>query len=218
MRAWISAVTSWLPGVDEVGSAELLGELEPLFHHVDTDKRVCADETAELQGHQTDDAEAVDGDGFSDLDLGAADAVEGDVAKNAEGDFDVGEIIGELLDPVLLRDGDFAGLELRRHQPVGGVVAAAEHAVADCYFVDVASRGFDDADGCVAEPLGLECGLFGGAGVATGADAVHLGAGADLGEACAHEELIGCGGLGTSNSSISIWPVGVRTNRCPFVT
>ena len=74
------------------------------------------------------------------------------------------------------------------------MVAAAEDAVADGDFLYLAAGGLDDADGSVAESCGLEGGLLGGAGVAAGADTIHFGAGADLGEASAYQELIGRGG------------------------
>ena len=180
-------------GVDEVGSTELAGEVQARLNEVDADERLGADEAAELERHQPDDAESVDGNRFSYLDLGATHAVEGHITENAEGDFDIGQVFGQFLDVVLLGNDDFAGFEVGCYEPVGGMVAAAKDAVADGDFLYLAAGGLDDADGGVAESCGLESGLLGGAGVAAGADAVHFGAGADLGETGAYQELIGRG-------------------------
>ena len=181
-------------GVDEMGGAKLTGESQPLLDRVNADERMGAYEAAELKREQTDYAEPVDDDRLADLDLGAAHAVQGHVSENAEGDLHIGQIVGQLLDTVLLRNDDFAGFELGCYKPVGGMVAAAEHTVADSNLVDLAARGLDDTDGCVAEPFGGKGGLLRGAGRTASADAVHLGAGADLGESCAYKHLIGCRG------------------------
>ena len=133
----------------------------------------------------------MDGDRFADLDLGPPHSVQRDVAQYAEGNFNVGKIGGQLLYVVLLRNADIAGLELGRHQPVGGVVAAADHTVPDGHLIDLFAHGIHDADGGVAQTDRLEPGLLGRAGRTAPADAIHLRTGADLCEMRAHEDLIG---------------------------
>ena len=170
-----------------MGGAELAGESQPLLDQVDADERMRADDAAELQCHQPDNAQPVDGDRFTELDLRPAHAVQSDIAENAEGDFDVGQVIGQLLHAVLLAYADIAGLELGCHKPVRGMVAAAQYAVADGDLVDLAARGFNDADGGVAQPGRGKRGLLRGAGRTALADAIHLGAGANLGEVGAYK-------------------------------
>ena len=96
-----------------------------------------------MGGHESDQAETGDDDGFAELGIQIADALKSDGADHGEGGFLIGNVVRDL------------GAEIFGDADEFGVVSVGGDAVADLEFGDAASDVDDGPHVAVAEGEGL---------------------------------------------------------------